>query len=71
VEQESGPVAIARRAVKKLLHQQHLPCAFDGASEPPLVMGWKTSVFARQNSSLIGDVFAQEIHVLRIQIGDD
>ena len=55
---------------KRLLHQQHLACALDGAGEPSLVMRGQASVFARQDASLVRDVTPEEIGVLWLECID-
>jgi hypothetical protein len=52
---------------RQLLHQQHLPRAFDRVGEAALVVGRHPGVFAGQNAALVGHVLAQQIGVLEIQ----
>ena len=54
----------------KLFHQQHLPRALDGAGEATLVGRGQAGVFARQNTALIGDVFAEQLDVLGVEVGE-
>ena len=44
--------------------------AFDGAGELALMFGGESSVFTRQDATLVCDIAAQEIHVLGFEIGD-
>jgi hypothetical protein len=51
----------------KLLHQQHLARALDGAGHAALVMRGQAGVFARQDAALIGHELPEQIGVLEIQ----
>jgi hypothetical protein len=55
------------RGSGKLFHQEGLAGAFDGAVQPPLIMGGETGVFAGENPPVVGDELFQEIDVLEIQ----
>ena len=54
-------------AVEKLLHQQHLARAFDGAGQATLIMRGHPGVFARQDAALVGHELPEQVGVLEIQ----
>ena len=51
----------------RLLHQQHLAGALDGAIEPALVMRRQAGVFARQDAALVGHELPEQVDVLEIE----
>ena len=51
----------------KLLHQQHLARALDGASQPALIMRRQAGVFSGKEPALIGDELAEQIGILEIE----
>jgi hypothetical protein len=56
-----------RTAENRLLHQQHLARAFDGAGQLALIMRGHPGVFARQDTALIGHILPEQIGVLEIE----
>jgi hypothetical protein len=55
------------RRLLRLLHQQHLPRAFDGEIQAALIMRGQAGVFARENPSLVGDELAEQRDVFEFQ----
>src|SRR5688572_22469333 len=51
----------------RLLHQEHLAGAFDGAAEAALVVGREAGVFAREDATLVGNKLAEQIDVFEIE----
>ena len=51
----------------RLLHQQHLPGAFDGPVQAALVVGGQTGVFAGQDAALIGHELPEQVDVLEVE----
>src|SRR5689334_19390077 len=51
----------------KLLHQQHLTRALDGAVQAALIMRREASVLTRQDAALVGHELTQQIRVLEIE----
>ena len=54
-------------AVEKLLHQQHLAGAFDGAGHAALIMRGQAGVFAGQDAALVGHELPEQVGILEIQ----
>src|SRR6266404_7453195 len=50
-----------------LLHQQHLPGAFNRAIQPSLVVGRQAGVFAGQDAPGVGDELPEQIDVFEIE----
>ena len=48
-------------------HQEHLAGALDGAVQAPLIVRGQASVFAREDTTLVGDKLLEQIDVLEIQ----
>jgi hypothetical protein len=53
--------------IEKLLHQQHLARAFDGAGQAALIMRGHAGVFAGQDAALVGHELPEQIGVLEIE----
>jgi len=56
-----------RAAENRLLHQQHLARALDGAGQTALVMRGHPGVFARQDAALVGHILPEQIGVFEIE----
>jgi hypothetical protein len=55
------------RALSRLLHQEHLAGAFDGAVELALVVRGEPGVFAREDAALVGDELAEQGGVFEVE----
>jgi len=54
-------------AKARLFHQEHLPGAFDGAVQSPLVMSGKTGVLPRKDAAGVGDKLFEQIDVFVVE----
>jgi hypothetical protein len=53
--------------LSRLLHQEHLAGAFDGAVELTLIVRGQTGVFAREDAALVGDELAEQGGVFEVE----
>lgn len=63
-----APIGCGVRPMKNcLLHQKHLTGAFDGRAKAALVVRRKSGVFPGQNTTLIGHILLEKIHIFIVQ----